>query len=234
MIRLPASLSRPRRAAALGLVAASSIALAATAAPATGEVANDHHKPPPLSSITAKVQNEEHLTFKVSYRITGSGESASSITFEQRPPDQRFGSAGSFILILPKKVYFCEAAAGSKPMCMVESGNPMSGLVDLFAPAAVLEQLQRYESAAVQKLSGVTITTSSRTYAGQASTCVTVTAKGGSGSGGTSTGTWCVTDAQGILSYIGSSGSVVTMTSYSPSAPAGDFRPPAGATINTA
>jgi hypothetical protein len=70
------------------------------------------------------------------------------------------------------------------------------------------------------------VTTSSGTYGGLASTCVTAR----SPSQPTPV-TFCAADSSGILTYTNASGVTVTLTAYTPSPPASTFLPPAGATV---
>ena len=78
----------------------------------------------------------------------------------------------------------------------------------------------------VSKLLGIKVSSSSASYAGQPSTCVTVSVHGKGGK-------YCVTK-QGILSYSGSSSSdYFQMTKYSSKPPASLFTLPAGATTVT-
>ncbi len=73
---------------------------------------------------------------------------------------------------------------------------------------------------------GVHASASSASFAGQSSTCVTVTVRG-------KTGKYCVTK-QGLLSYSGSSkSSYFEMTKYSSKPPASLFTLPAGVTTQT-
>ena len=78
----------------------------------------------------------------------------------------------------------------------------------------------------VSKLLGIKVSSSSASYAGQPSTCLTVSVHGKGGK-------YCVTK-QGLLSYSGSSSSdYFQMTKYSSKPPASLFTLPAGATTVT-
>ena len=78
----------------------------------------------------------------------------------------------------------------------------------------------------MSKLLGIKVSSSSASFAGQASTCVTVTVHGKGGK-------YCVTK-QGILSYSGSSSDYFQLTKYSSKPPASLFTLPTGATTVTA
>lgn len=78
----------------------------------------------------------------------------------------------------------------------------------------------------MSRLLGIMVSSSSATYAGQPSTCVTVSVRGKGGK-------YCVT-RQGILSYSGSSPtSYFELTRFSSSPPSSLFTPPSGATTVT-
>lgn len=219
---------RPRAArrialpALAGAVLTSALGLTASAASTVARKA----KPPPFSTLEKSLQAEEHLTFKVTYTAHSAGKTT-TLVFEQRPPDARFGEAQGFVLELAGKTYFCASALGHA-MCFKSSSttNPLLGLVGLFSPAAIVTELKTLEAETLTKLAGVTVTSSSKTIAGQASTCVNVSAKKASYE-------YCVTNSKGILAYGGSSRSYVVLSSYSSTAPASDFALPAGASITT-
>ena len=94
------------------------------------------------------------------------------------------------------------------------------------SPTVALGALAEAKEGLVSKLLGIEVSSSSASFAGQPSTCVTVSVHGKGGR-------YCVTK-QGILSYAGSSSSdYFELTKYSSKPPAGLFTLPAGATTVT-
>ena len=114
----------------------------------------------------------------------------------------------------------------SSVQCLSEKGaNPLLGVEDLFSPAVALGALSEAKEGLVSKLLGIKVSSSSATFAGQPSTCISVSVRGKGGK-------YCVTK-QGLLSYSGSSSSYFELTKYSSKPPAGLFSLPAGATTVT-
>jgi trimeric autotransporter adhesin len=112
----------------------------------------------------------------------------------------------------------------------VKGANPLLGLETAFGPATTLSALAEAKQGLVSRLLGIKVLSTTATFAGQSSTCVTVTVRGRGGK-------YCVTK-QGILSYSGSSSSsgsssYFELTKYSSSPPASLFSLPAGATTAT-
>jgi hypothetical protein len=118
--------------------------------------------------------------------------------------------------------------AKSTVTCVASKGsNPLLGLESFFSPTAALTLFSEAKDAAVARALGIKVSSSSATFAGQPSTCLSATVKGKSSK-------YCVTK-QGILSYAGSStsSSYFKLTKYSSKPPASLFAVPAGATITT-
>ncbi len=105
--------------------------------------------------------------------------------------------------------------------------NPLLGLESFFSPTVALTLFSEAKNAAIAHALGIKMSSSSATFAGQPSTCVSVSVKGKSSK-------YCVTK-QGILSYSGSSSSssYFKLTKYSSKPPASLFAVPTGATITT-
>jgi hypothetical protein len=117
--------------------------------------------------------------------------------------------------------------AKSTENCVTEKSTGAGlGLEDLFSPAIALGALSEAENTVVARALGVKVSSSSASFAGQPSTCVSVTARGKSGK-------YCVTK-QGLLSYSGSSNSsYFELTKYQAKPAASLFVLPAGATTQT-
>jgi len=104
----------------------------------------------------------------------------------------------------------------------------VSGLTNLFSPATIVSDLKGVEAQAAAHSAGYVISTSSATYGGLASNCVT--AKGASEP---TPVTYCGSTSNGVLTYVNADGNTVTLQSYSANPPASTFAPPAGATVQT-
>lgn len=208
------------------LLGAAVLAGVGAAAPGASAVPATKPKPSPFSTLERSLTAEEHLTFKVTYVTHGAGASQ-TMTFEQRPPDLRFGAGSGYILDLAGKTYFCASTLGHA-IC-VKSGtttSPLLGLTGLFEPSSVVAALKSLQATAATTSAGVKFSTTTKSIAGQPSTCLSVTVKA-------RTYEYCVTKAKGILAYGGTNGEYVELTSYASSAPAGDFALPASGSITT-
>jgi len=104
----------------------------------------------------------------------------------------------------------------------------VSGLTGLFSPATIVGVLKGVEAQAVAHSAGYVISTSSATYGGLASNCVTV-----KGNSEPTPVTYCGSTSNGVLTYVNANGNTVTLQSYSGNPPASTFAPPAGATVQT-
>ena len=201
---------------------------------------------PNLKALTKTINNAKHLTYYVQYTSVSGGKK-SSVTIAQAPPKSYFATADSSIVNNGKSTYYCTANADSgnsgnsgnsgatttttskaTQQCLTEKGaNPLLGIEDVFSPTVALSALAEAKEGLVSKLLGIRVSSSSASYAGQPSTCLTVSVHGKGGK-------YCVTK-QGLLSYSGSSSSdYFQMTKYSSKPPASLFTLPAGATTVTA
>jgi hypothetical protein len=114
------------------------------------------------------------------------------------------------------------AATGKTTCVAVHGSNPLLGLEDAFSPTLALRAVAVARQGIVSRLLGTKVSSSSATFAGQPSTCVTVSVRGRSAK-------YCVTK-QGVLAYSGTSSDYLMLTAYSSNPPAGLFTLPAGAT----
>jgi hypothetical protein len=198
----------------------------ATAVSATSVAAK---KPKPkgssssIKNIASALQKEEKATFSATYTLKTSSVNG-TFTYAQKPPDFVLSfatAAGKFEFIeLGTKSWGCSAAAGAT-VCVPETKSVASTDLDFFQPGKVLPEIESYESGA----KGYTSFT--KTFAGQASKCVTVDL--------TSTKpTYCVTNG-GVFAY-SSEGTLeqITLTGFSGSPPSSLFALPAGAKITSA
>ncbi len=230
MLKVPSSdvRGRVRRAGFVAIAALCATALLAGTASASSIAAKKPKPKPPSSSSLKTIANSlkanENATFSATYNVTTpSVKGPLSFAFAQKSPNFQliFKEAGVSVTFvkLGSKAYGCEAtAAGS--FCVAETTSTVSSDLGFFEPGLVLPKIEAMESGATG------VVTTSKTFAGQPSTCV-------SASYGGTKGTYCVTN-KGILAYAGASGVSVTLVAYSSSPPASDFQLPAGAKIESA
>lgn len=189
-----------------------------------------HKNSTKLKSLESSITSGSRAIFKATYSSTsGDGSTPQTITIERDPPMSVFGSSGESVIDTGHGTYMCgpDSSSGA-PVTICEnlgSSNPMAGLMDMFNPTAIVGELQSVQGGLAERIAGYSITTSSKTYAGQPSTCVKMSIAG-------SVSTYCVTE-KGILSYVGSSGSVMQLTSFTSTVSASDFALPQGATMMT-
>jgi hypothetical protein len=106
-----------------------------------------------------------------------------------------------------------------------KGGSPLGATADIFSAAPVLSVFSQAEESAVARALGIKVSGSSTSFAGQPSTCITVSRK-------SNTGKYCVTK-QGLLSYSGSGKTYFKMVKYSAHPSSSLFTLPAGATTVT-
>jgi hypothetical protein len=181
-----------------------------------------------LKQIEAAAASESKATFAISYTSTGSG-SSSTFTIEQKLPDQLFKTSSSEGLYNGHKTYYC--SLGSTTTCVAYGSideSPLEGLVEVYSAGTYVTVMQSWESILAYNISGVHVSFTSATFAGQASQCVTWSYQG-------SNAKYCVTD-KGILAYAGggkkgSSSTNFELTSYSSKVNSSDFNLPKGAKV---
>lgn len=177
-----------------------------------------------LSSLSSSIQGAENTSFKAIYSATDNGQSE-TVTYEQAPPKVLFAVSSGEVINNGTATYFC-TTTGTKTCLSTTTEDPLASLLQAFSAKTAVSNLQQAESQLAAKVAGYSASFSSETFAGQASTCATVTEPAG-------TEKVCVT-GNGELAYVSSSPSqVFQMTSYSTSVSPSDFSLPAGATIVT-
>lgn len=177
-----------------------------------------------FSTSTGTVINNGKTTYYCS--STGStGNSGNSGTTSNSGNTGNTGNTGNSGNSGASTTTSTTAPKSSMQCLSVKGSNPLLGLEDLFSPTVALGALAEAKEGLVSRLLGIKVSSSSATFAGQPSTCVTVTVRGKGGK-------YCVTK-QGLLSYSGSSSSYFELTKYSSKPPASLFSLPAGATTQT-
>lgn len=185
---------------------------------------------PPKSLFTTSsgsVINNGKTTYYCSTGSTSSGNSGNTGSTSNSGNSGNSGNPGS------SSTATTTSKAGTETCLSVKGSNPLLGLENAFGPATTLSALAEAKQGLVSRFLGIKVSSSTVTFAGQPSTCVSVSVRGRGGK-------YCVTK-QGILSYSGSSNSANSsnssnyfeLTKYSSSPPASLFSLPAGATTAT-
>ena len=169
------------------------------------------------------MQSAEHATFKAVYTYTSPGSATPmSVTIEQEPPKSLFSASGGLVINNGTTTYYCSTSGATDSCFTAGTGsNPLASIATVFSPTSAITAMQTAESEVAAHLQGYNVSFSSASFAGQSSTCVTVSSQA-------QTGKYCVTKG-GILAYSGANGSNFSLTSYSSSVSASDFSLPAGA-----
>ena len=211
----------------LGLAACSSSPAASTAKSTTTTESSSKASSSPssqLSNLSSSLQGAETASYKATYSATDNGQSE-TLTYEQQPPKFLFGTKGGEVIDNGTATYFC-STSGASTCLSSTTQDPLAPLLNALSPKTAISDLQAAQSALAAKVAGYTASFSSATFAGQPSTCVTITQSSGAEK-------VCVTGS-GELDYVSSSPSqVFQMTSYSTSVSASDFALPSGATVVT-
>jgi hypothetical protein len=174
-----------------------------------------------IETLSAEVQESETATFKAVYTITSAG-TTQTVTIEQSPPKSVLSVKSGSVIDTGTATYYC-TTSGAVTCLSAGTSNPLSSLAALFSPETALTEFKAAQAEAATK--GFDVSFSSGSYAGQSTTCATISGTG-------PTVKYCVTK-QGILAYVMSSGGSFSLTSYSSSPPASDFALPAGASVDT-
>ena len=218
-------------------------------APASGSTVSNAD----LKALANTIEHAKKLSYDAQYLSVTDGQ-RSTVTIAQAPPKSLFASSDSSIVNDGTAIYYCApspsptansgntgttsdsgntgnsgaattTSSNGPEVCDAQQGaNPLLGLQDIFSPTVALGALAEAKEGLASKRSGIEVSSSSATFAGQPSTCIEVTVRGEGGK-------YCVTK-QGVLSYSGSSASdYFRLTKFSAKPPASLFALPAGATI---
>ncbi len=170
-------------------------------------------------------------TFSATY-LTAQASTGKSqtVTFAQSPPKSAIITPSGSFYIDGTSVTECQGSGSSATCTTLPSAmtSEVSGLTDLYSPSVIVSDLKGVQAEATAHSAGYVLSTSSATYGGLASTCVTV-----KGTSEPTPVTYCGSTADGVLTYLDADGNTVTLQSYTASPPASTFSPPAGATVQT-
>ena len=184
-----------------------------------------------LDSLVNGVSKSSDETFSATY-LTAQASTGKSqtVTFAQSPPKSAVITPSGSFYIDATSITECQGS-GSSATCTTlppKMSSLVSGLTRLFNPETIGSDLKGLKAQVAAHSAGYVIRTSSATYGGMASNCVT--AKGISEP---TPVTYCGSTSNGVLTYVNAGGYTVTLTSYSANPPPSTFAPPAGATIQT-
>ncbi|HXY26696.1 MAG TPA: hypothetical protein VEH82_00270 [Acidimicrobiales bacterium] len=197
-------------------------------------------------ALKNSINRTKNLTYEAQYSSVSSGQTE-TVTVAQSPPKSAFVTSSGSVVNNGKATYYCGSGSGSsgnsgnsgnsgsgnsgsasssKVSCVSTSmSNPLLGLEETFSPQVVINALRTTVSGIIARALGVKVAYSSATYAGQPSSCMTISRRGQSVK-------YCVTK-QGILSYSGTGSAYLELSKFSTSPPASLFQLPAGATVST-
>jgi hypothetical protein len=211
---------RTRAAVILASLGIAAVVIAPALPASAKQVTNNN-----LKAITKAINSGKHLTYQATYTSVSNGQTT-TVTIAQAPPKSNFSSSTGSVISDGKSTYYCSSSGGKEQCLTVSGANPLLGLEDLFSPQVALGALAEAKEGLVSKALGISTTQTSASFAGQPSTCVTVTVRGKAGK-------YCVTN-KGLLAYAGSSSSsYFQLTKYSSSPSSSLFSLPAGATTVT-
>ena len=203
------------------LIAGSQVALAATPR-------SSPPPPPALGKVIHLLQAETHATFTASYVMTGSSGHSVRFTVHHRGTDERVDlPSHEVVLVLGTTGYLCTQAT-PHPTCLKQANSYLiDAAASLVTPQILVTDLLPIEK---RLLNGMSVSTSTRTVAGQHALCVVITHKG------TRTTppqvlTYCVTPK--VLAYVGTGAGVVRLTHFASFAPASLFALPKGAVVSS-
>ena len=186
-----------------------------------------------LNALTGNVKSAQKSTFQAVYTST-SGGTTSTITLAQSPPKQLFSStdpSGSTTSLINTgtTTYSCSGGSGSTTCTSIGGGaaaGALTSLISVYNGSAALSVLNSWQAVIASHVTGVSLTFTDETIAGQPSTCAHWSHQGDQA-------TYCVTST-GVLAKVESSGGQsFALTSYTHAPPASIFAVPQGATVVT-
>jgi hypothetical protein len=184
-----------------------------------------------LDSLVNEVSKSSGATFSATY-LTAQASTGKSqtVTFAQSPPKSAIITPSGSFYIDATSITECQGSGSSASCTTLPSSmsSVVSGLTNLFSPATIVSALKGVKAQAAAHSAGYVIRTSSATYGGLASNCVTA-----KGTSEPTPITYCGSTSNGVLTYVNAGGNTVTLQTYSASPPASTFAPPAGATVQT-
>jgi hypothetical protein len=208
-----------------------------------------------LKALSNSINRAKHLTYSATYTTVSGGQSTTVTIAQKPPKSNFSSSSGGQIINNGKNTFYCSTtgsgssgsnsgssgssgnsgtagsagnsggATGPTTCFSVKGSNPLLGLENAFSPAVALGAFAQARQGLLLRTLGIKVSSSSATFAGQPSTCVTVNVRG-------QTAKYCVTK-QGLLAYSGTPADHFQLTQYSSKPSASLFSVPAGASTQT-
>jgi hypothetical protein len=181
-----------------------------------------------VDDFASDLQKGKNVEFDATYESkTSGGTDASTFRVAQKKPKSLFettsGDSTTTIINDGTDTFVCSKSGTEDVTCIKSpSGSgassaaaPMLALVDA---GNIAQTLRGYD-----RLPGIDVSRSSKTFAGEKATCVSVKVRGG---GAGNDGTWCATDS-GVIAYVESGGSTLELTDFSTDVSDSTFELPA-------
>lgn len=184
-----------------------------------------------VKAIVDGITRTSNTTFSSTYTTSDSQTGQTqTVTFAQAPPKSAVITKNGSFYIDGSTVTECTSASGTVTCTTLPSAmkGSVSSLAGLFSPGILTDTLKGIETESVAHAAGVSVTTSSGTYGGYPSTCLTAKIPTDPAAV-----TYCAAKSNGILTYSVAGGNTVTLTAYTANPPASTVSPPAGATMQT-
>ena len=184
-----------------------------------------------LATLESQVSKNASSTFSATYVVAESSTGKTqTVTFAQAPPKSAIVTSSGSFLVDGSNITACEGSGSSATCTSLPStlSSELKGLTGLLSPSEILNDIKGVRAQAAANAAGFDVSSSSATYGGLASSCVTV-----KGTAEPQPVTYCAADSSGVLTYVSAGGSTVTLQSSTSNPPASTFQPPAGATVET-
>ena len=184
-----------------------------------------------IDSLVHSVSKSSTTTFSATYQTTQASTGKSqTVTFAQSPPKSAIITPSGSFFVNGTDITACQGSGATATCTSLPSSmtSEVSSLTDLFSPSIIVGALKGIQAQAAAHAAGYIISTSSATYGGLDSTCVTA-----KGTAEPTPITYCGAKSTGVLTYVNANGSTITLQSFTASPPASTFAPPAGATVET-
>ena len=184
-----------------------------------------------LGALVDGVPRSSSATYSATYLVAeASTGKTQTITFAQSPPKSSIVTSSGSFFFDGTTVTECQGSGSSATCTSLPSSltGIFSGLAKLFSPTVITSTLKGVQAAVAANHAGYVVSTSTGTYGGRASNCVTV-----KGTSRPTPVTYCGDASDGVLTYLDANGNTLTLQAYSSSPPASTFAPPAGATVRS-
>lgn len=184
-----------------------------------------------IAGIVGKLTESSKASFSATYHVVSEQFHTQTIIFAHDPTKQAILTSAGHFYVNPANVTECtyESARLRCETLPRQLPSIMSNFRRLFGPGNVANTLRNIEKIVDAHGPGVKATTSSATYAGFATTCVTI--KGSKRSmfpTPVKPVIYCAANSSGVLDHVRAYGSTLTLTRYKANPPASTFKVPSG------